>query len=403
MASLEKEKERHLGANKNGGNTLMTIRLLFAIPVLVGILIGARTALPMTANAGGFERLVVAPHDGETLENSYPCLARLDDGRLFVVWSAARPGMPEKSIVGAFSEDHGRTWSALLDLIAGPGIGAEDPNIIASGKRIIVASTVMIGQGISTSVTKCTRSDDNGRTWSPLYEIPMNHRYTAGKTHRGLRLKSGRLLMGYSWDIFCEESKRLEAEGQMHLRTGMMISDDDGLIWKNGDDFDLEYKPISDYGIRGSAEPAIVDLDDGTIIMLVRTSSDHLYEARSTDEGKTWNNIQPSPLIGHNAPAALCKFDAGKRRGIMCVWNNAKTRFPLCAAASFDGGKTWSKPKDIAGVPGGQPVIYPSCDQAADGTLVAVWTHILPNSADGKSGGRVIRCARFGLDWLLQD
>jgi hypothetical protein len=131
--------------------------------------------------------------------------------------------------------------------------------------------------------------------------------------------------------------------------------------------------------------------------MLVRTGADHLYEARSSDGGKTWTGVAPSSLKGSNAPAALCKFQVGDRRGILCVWDNAIERFPLCAAASFDGGKTWSNPKDIAGPTNGQQASYPNCDQAADGTLTAVWQQPIAN------GRWDVRCARFTLDWLIRD
>jgi hypothetical protein len=80
----------------------------------------------------------------------------------------------------------------------------------------------------------------------------------------------------------------------------------------------------------------------------------------------------------------------------MCVWDNARTRYPLCAAASFDGGRTWTRPKDIAGPTGGRQASYPGCEQAADGTLVAVWQQDV-------EGGRDVRCARFSLAWLLAD
>ena len=318
-------------------------------------------------------------------------MSRLDDGRLLVVWTTGGD-----SIIGAFSADHGHTWSAPVSLMATSTGRDYDPSVVVSGKRIFVTATSTGTGGISTSTTWCVRSDDNCQTWSGRYEIPMRHRYTCGKTHHGLRLRSGTLLMGYSWDMHCEEGRVLQSEGEMHLRAGVMISADDGLSWQNGGDIDAACNPISGGAVRGTDEPAIVELDDGSIYMLMRTGADHLYQARSTDQGKTWTGIGPSPLRGSNAPAALCNFQVGQRRGIVCVWDNAIERFPLCAAVSFDGGKTWTKPKDIAGPTNGKQASYPSCDQAADGTLVAVWQQDAP-------GGWDVRCARFGLYWLLQD
>ncbi len=183
----------------------------------------------------------------------------------------------------------------------------------------------------------------------------------------------------------------------MHLRSGVMRSTDNGETWHNsGDVINPPYEKVSATAIMGNCEPAIVELEDGSIYMLMRTGSNHLYEARSYDEGKTWTEVGPSPLRGTNAPAALCQFKVGQRRGILCVWDNARKRFPLCAAASFDGGKTWSRPTDIAGPTGGSQASYPDCAQADDGMLTAVWQQ-------GVRGGREVRFARFNLAWLLHE
>jgi predicted neuraminidase len=353
---------------------------------------GAR-GVPGRVSQYRFERLVIASHDKMQL-NCYPCLARLEDGRLLLVWChQVRTG---GSIVGAFSGDHGRTWSAPATLIQTPNARDYDPSVVVCGKRVLVTSTTLPpGGGIRTSTTWCVRSDDSGATWSKPYAIPMNHQYTCGKTHCGLQLRSGTLLLGYSWDLLCEKGQTLQREGEMHLRAGVMISTDRGQTWRNGGDTDASYKKVSGGAIHGTDEPAIVELDDGSVYMLMRTGSDHLYQARSTDEGRSWTQIGPSPLRGSNAPAALCRFQVGTRRGILCVWDNGLTRFPLCAAASFDGCRTWSKPRDLAGPTDGKQASYPSCQQAADGTLMAVWQQDV-------AGGRDVRSARFDLDWLMK-
>ena len=354
-------------------------------------LVAAESALP---GEPMFERHLIASHE-KVPRNCYPCMARLGDDRLMVVWSS-RDGN-RCHIVGAFSGDNGRTWSTAIPLIRTPSGRDYDPSIVVSANRVAVTSTTLpAGAGIRTSKTWCTRSDDHGRTWSELFQIPMNHRYTCGKTHHGLRLESGTLLMGYSWDVICEQGKTLSAEGEMHLRAGVMISTDNGQSWANGGDTDAAYEKVSGGAVHGTDEPAIVELPDGSIYMLMRTGSTHLYEARSSDEGRTWTGIRPSPLRGTNAPAALCQFDAAGKRGIMCIWDNARTRYPLCGAASFDGGRSWSRPRDIAGPTEGRQASYPSCEQAADGTLVAVWQQEVPD-------GRDVRSARFNPAWLLTD
>jgi lysophospholipase L1-like esterase len=224
----------------------------------------------------------------------------------------------------------------------------------------------------------------------------MGHRYTCGKTHRGLRLRSGTLLMGYSWEVGLDHGGRLHSEGAMDLRAGVLRSTDNGETWSNGGDTHASYEKAKAGAVSGTDEPAIVELDDGSIYMLMRTGSTHLYEARSTDEGETWHDVQPSPLTGTNAPAALGAVEHGGKRGIVVVWDNGPERFPLCAAASFDGGRTWSSPRDIGFPYTEGQASYPSCVQAPDGTLLAVWQQDV-------AGGRDIRLARFSPEWLLED
>ncbi len=362
-------------------------------PMMITLLIGA-ACLFSPPPGPSFEQHTIASHE-EGHQHRWPCIAALDDGRLLLTWSRAATEPSDDAVVYAISEDHGRTWSEPVTLIAREDFIEADPNIVVSGSRIfILCTSVNFETGIRTSTTWCVRSEDTARTWSEPYTIPMNHPYTCGKTHRGLRLADGTLVMGYAWDVVCETGAAHDAESQMDLRAGVMRSTDNGETWVNGGDTHAEYTKATE-GVSGTDEPALVTLEDGTLYMLMRTGADHLYEARSADGGLTWTDIGPSPLFGSNAPAALCSFTVGNRCGTLVVWDNALQRFPLCAAASFDGTRTWSTPKDIAFPYTGGQASYPSCVQAADGTLVAVWQQDV-------EGGRDIRCARFNAEWLLR-
>lgn len=341
-----------------------------------------------------FEQATVASHeDGH--QHRWPCIALLGDHRLLLTWSRAAAEPADDAVVCALSDDHGRTWSEPRALIAWDGLIDADPNIVVSGSRVFISCTsVNFEKGIRTSTTWCVRSEDNADTWPEPYKIPMNHLYCCGKTHRGLRLSDGALVMGYAWDVLCESGAAHDAESQMDLRAGVMRSTDNGDTWVNGGDTHAEYDKATE-GVAGTDEPALTLLEDGTLYLLMRTGADHLYEARSVDGGITWTGVGPSPLYGSNAPAALCSIKTADRQGTLAVWNNAFERFPLCAAASFDAARTWSAPKDIAFPYTGGQASYPSCVQSADGTLVAVWQQDVP-------GGRDIRCARFNTEWLLQ-
>jgi hypothetical protein len=77
-------------------------------------------------------------------------------------------------------------------------------------------------------------------------------------------------------------------------------------------------------GTGGVCEPALVELDNGELYMLMRTGTSRLYEARSRDRGRTWTKPRPSPLTGFNTPMALWRLDQNPKEVIVipgCTWS----------------------------------------------------------------------------------
>ncbi|MCZ2150348.1 MAG: glycoside hydrolase, partial [Bryobacterales bacterium] len=199
--------------------------------------------------------------------------------------------------------------------------------------------------------------------------------------------------MGISWDHWPEHGLPARTEGEINRSSGLLLSKD-GLHWTLYGDLHVFVEKVTPGSTNGLAEPSIVQLTNGEIYMLLRSGASHHYEARSRDGGITWTPPAPSPLIGHNTPAALWRIENSGE--IAAVWNNSPiNRFPLSVAISADGGRTWSKPRILANTSGPQ-VSYPGLTQAADGTLVAVW------QAQREDGGRDIHYARFTRDWVLE-
>ena len=112
-------------------------------------------------------------------------------------------------------------------------------------------------------------------------------------------------------------------------------------------------------GTGGVCEPAMVLLPGGEIFALLRTADSSHYQSRSRDGGLSWDTPAPSPLVGHNSPSALYRL---AMRDVLVVWNNSPLhRWPLDAAISTDGCKTWSKPRTLVNTPGFQSA-YPTAD-----------------------------------------
>ncbi len=69
------------------------------------------------------------------------------------------------------------------------------------------------------------------------------------------------------------------------------------------------------------SEPTVVELNDGRLYMLIRTSQDYYYQSYSTDGGETWSTPEPSPLHGTLTSPQLLKLHDGR---IICFYCNTQ-------------------------------------------------------------------------------
>lgn len=106
---------------------------------------------------------------------------------------------------------------------------------------------------------------------------------------------------------------------------GVFYSDDDGQTWERSNLVTApahEPGPI-DKGPRwqnGALEPTVVELDDGRLWMLARTSQDNLYETFSEDGGETWSPMRPSRFYSTLTMPTLGRLADGR---ILLLWNNS--------------------------------------------------------------------------------
>ena len=161
------------------------------------------------------------------------------------------------------------------------------------------------------------------------------------------------------------------------------ISDDDGKTWTRSNWIDLGGHGHHD----GAVEPAVAELSDGRLLMLIRTSLDRFWEAYSDDGGRHWRTIRPSSLDASSSPGYLLRLRSGR---LVLAWNRLNPeggtckrspapspaselpiswhREELSLAFSEDDGKTWTKPIVIAREKGGQ-LAYPYIFERRAGEL----------------------------------
>jgi Neuraminidase (sialidase) len=193
-------------------------------------------------------------------------------------------------------------------------------------------------------------SDDDGYTWTgPTIINPVNDPgFTGMSVMRMCETNRGTWLLGAHECLF---DPRPMTSNQYILR-----SEDQGKTWevlpskrKNG----WHSMPIH----RMDEGRPIPVGDD--ILLLARTPEGHLWALWSKDDGKTWTNPQPTPLIHPDAPPMITHLSDGKT--LVCLHHNRfhdtnytdfdtnkeelmGDRSEIWAALSKDCGRTWSEP-----------------------------------------------------------
>jgi len=85
--------------------------------------------------------------------------------------------------------------------------------------------------------------------------------------------------------------------GPRSLRGIRLYSDDQGRILAG-------QQQARDVPKRGAEEPAVVELKNGSLLALLRTSLGKIYQTIPTDRGETWSDPQPTSLRPVGRPVA---------------------------------------------------------------------------------------------------
>lgn len=217
-------------------------------------------------------------------------------------------------------------------------------------------------------------SKDAGKTWSGPHSLPGG---IGGMwPNKGIKLSSGRWMIPTSWaeligDEWAEpvigtnpsqglvgrrviESQRLPygseamllfqkgcewADRNHRYACGVLLSDDEGET--------IRLRGYLKGGLHGHLiEPRVIELSDGTVVMLIRSQRDgRLWRAFSKDGGETWSKPERSEIPNPAAKVCILK---GKDGRIFLLHNPVDVedqtyggRNPLSLWISEDDMKTW--------------------------------------------------------------
>lgn len=310
---------------------------------MLRLVFAAMAAISLAAAAISQDPVLVLPPSGENSRNSEGDFIKLRDGRILFVYTHFTTGtgsdFDSAYLAARESTDDGATWTAE-DTVLLPNEG-ELNTMSVSLERLrngTIALLYLRKNGTDDCRPYLRISEDETKTWSDPIPIADKVGYYVVNNDRLIQHSTGRLIVPTA--IHAEDGDEFSGRGKAMC----FLSDDNGTTWRRSKttleaDEDIE---------TGYQEPGVVENNNGSLLMLIRTSAGCLYQSRSDDAGETWSPAQPTDLKSPVSPATVERVPGAL--ALLLLWNNHDgvpkelegKRTPLSAAVSTNQGRTWT-------------------------------------------------------------
>ena len=221
-------------------------------------------------------------------------------------------------------------------------------------------------------------SMDDGVNWGPITTMKDEVGYMF--RNKPLRLKDGRILV----PMYNENPPM----------GFMAISDDDGDSFHFSDyikDDPKKHPPKKKpFMHSGNEQPTIIELDNGQILALLRTTlHKQIFRSVSDDRGETWSPAEAIHLPNPGSGTDLVKLKSGK---MLLIFNNSESgRHNMTLAINTDAeGINWKIVKVLEDDPK-LKFSYPAIIQTTDGMIHATYTY----------NRKTIKHVYFDEEWLF--
>ena len=286
--------------------------------------------------------VVIEPATRDTPRSDTASIAQLRAGRIMVVYHKYERG--DRSghdhgicrIWSKISDDDGKTWHhprMLVDVARGD-MNVQAPALLRTKDGDLLLVSLRAHPEGDSSTMCLFVSEDGGATFVPRDPLWKRSRgqLLQGGTSSLLELASGRLLLPYHGGSGNQWRQKNSA--------WCLYSDDSGSSWQRSDPIDLSK--------RGAMEGSVAQLDDGSLLMSLRTQLGGPHLTRSADEGETWTQPVFSGMEGGESGTCLRRLPGSK--DVVLFFNNSQydqehhhfgERTPLTCARSINGGRSW--------------------------------------------------------------
>ncbi len=327
-------------------------------------------------------------------------ICELENGDLFTVWFAGSvESAVDTVILGSRLKEGSEEWGSSEVIVNVDNHAAGNPRIFygPDGALWLLAPVnygVWCHGGTRLFLKK---SFDHGFTWTDL-SLFIEKPGILGK-NRPYQLKSDP-------DVWI-----IPTEDEDNYICNFIRTDDQGKTWE------IFGALGRDENIRVD-QPALIEFDDGGLMVMMRSWEGHIYRSYSRDSGMSWNGVEATELLNNNSGIDVIRADNGdlllvhnptalsetgdlivnqslkgspgfeltvsefskdkkgareKNPNIGLVYPKWGPRTPLRISLSEDNGITWRRVRDLEDQPG--EYSYPSITQGKNGSFHIVYTY----------------------------
>jgi sialidase-1 len=251
-------------------------------------------------------------------------------------------------ILAWVSNDGGLTWKKDPRHVFQENIGKKNvmsPSFLRLSRQEVLFF-FLITDSNSDAGMWLRRSLDNGKTWGKPVRLPYEG-YGGVANDHALLLKRGRILLPY-W-----ESRDALASSYSFC----FYSDDKSHSWKKSNEITVNLPSKGRRTHPAAEEPAVLELEDGRLLMLLRTYVGWFYKSYSADGGATWSEPVNSGIPAPGSMPTLVRIPG--RGDILLLFNYGELeenngplpRNRMASAISRDEGENFTSIRILDGSP----------------------------------------------------